>query len=84
MIKTNIPLESLYLENPFIVLLIRGLKFSPPMHVHGVSKLILKSLDLGPLIEQFLFLEANLGFELINTPDFGINRHILIPESGQT
>lgn len=54
------------------------------MHVHGVSKLILKSLDLGPLIEQFLFLEANLGFELINTPDFGINRHILIPESGQT
>ena len=52
------------------------------MYIHWVLELVLKCFDFGSLVEKLLLLEADLGFEFINTSDLGVNGEILVSESG--
>jgi len=74
-------LQSLYLQNPFVVVLVSCFQLPPSVHVYRVLQLILQRLDFGPLVQQLLFLETGLSLEIVHTPDLPIDRKKLIPES---
>ncbi len=73
----------MYFENSFVIVLIGGLEFPPPVYIHGVLKLVFESLDFGLLVEKVLFLETDFSLELIDAPDLFFDTHELVSLIGQ-
>lgn len=78
-----IPLEGLDFKDSFVVLLVSGLQLPPSMNIHRVFQFVLQSFNFGPLIKEFLLLEADFSLEIIDASNLRVDGKILIPEGGK-